>query len=315
MAVNLGYTNKRKRISERTYLDVVKERLASSKELFYLLYSQLNPVFFLVILKPFQKKFLSVLKKATHTNEKRKRVIRNQQNHQPNPKLKSEVSQNNIRFFKKLFWFFSVTIFLLSTSSIMLNAKICVDESIDSTQAKDDCFASKIQTQFLQEKQVLNFLFLQESFSAKFEDPRLKCGVLRGSLDMNNERCCFSVKHSLEKELNLTEQAELCRSQNATLAYPTSFEEAGFLFRFYLFECGSDCRKNVRFRMNEWFIRLGFQRISTQNGIVFSTFDGNLVVENKESFASGFNSYVDGNSSIKNGSEVDNDYEYDYDYE
>ena len=312
MAVKLGYESTRKSISERTYLDVVEERLTSSKELFCLLYSQLNPVFFLVILKPFQKKFLCVLKNAICSNKNG--ANETQRNHLSNAKLKPDFSQSKKVFVQKKFWTFCVIIFLLAASSIVFITKICVDVSTSSSQLKDDCFASRIQTRYVHEKQVLKFMFFKEAFPTEFRDPRLKCGTLRGSFGMNNERCYFSLKHSAEKELNLTEQAEVCRSHNATLAYPTNFDEAGFLFRFYLFDCGSDCRKNVSFGMNRWFIRLGFKKVPNKDGIVFTTFDGNLVVESD--LVSGNSNSVDGNSSTINGSVTDYNYEYDYyDYE
>ena len=315
MSINLGYETVKKPISERTIIDTVKERLASSKEQFYLVHSQMNPVFFLIVLKPFQKKFVKVLAKAFGSNGKEHDAPKNQQNEVQDPKQKQETAQSKKGVPNIELRTICVILFVLAVSAIVSNATTCVELNTSSRQAEDDCFASKIQARFLLEKQLVNVLFFQDAFSARFEDPRLKCGVRRGSFSMENKRCYFSAKHNADENLNLTEQAELCRSQNATLAYPTSYQEAGFLFRFYLFECGSDCRKNVSFRMNRWFIRLGFQKALDRNGIDFITFDDNLVVATYESYYENFDfDNFTSNYFDHDNFDYDDGYDYEYDY-
>ena len=303
MSFNLVFQKVNKPISERTFLDSVKERLSSNKENVCLLYSQLNPVFFLIILKPFQKKFLNVLGILFCSDENRLGVSKNQQNHRQIPKLKPEKAENKKVVLNKELQTLTFIVFLV-VSSIVFNTAFGVDINISSKQAKDESLASKLQIRSVQKKQVHAFLLLQEVFVPDFEDPRHKCGVRRGSFSMENKRCYFLTKHNVEKKLNLSEQAELCRSQYATLASPRNFEEAGYLFRYYIFECGHDCRKNVSFRMNHWFIRLGFQKVS--NGTSFTTFDSN------ERVVSGYNYSSDGNSGFRKRSTVDNDYHYEY---
>ena len=273
-------------------------------------------MFFLVILKPFQKKFLEILKTAISSNEQRFGVIKNQQNLSANfTSLKSKTTSNEKKVLKKKFRTFCVIPFLLVVCSLFFNAAVSVDSITSSTQAKDNLFASKRETRIVEKRQVPRFLFLRDAFSAEFEDPRLKCGLLKGSFSLKKERCYFSAKLYKENGLNLTEQADFCRSQNATLAYPTGFDDAGFLFRFYLFECGPNCRKNVSYDGNMWFIRLGFQKVMNESWSGFTTFDENVVVEINRVLRSRNNDSVGVDWISKNGSVNGGDYDYDYDYD
>ena len=316
MSIKLGYKTTNKLVSERTMRDVLKERLAMSKDSFFLLYSQLNPVFFLIILKPFQKKLLEILKIALSSNEQQYGVIKNHKNHVSKlTTLKFERARDGKLVLKRKFRSFGVTLLLLAVFSIFFIAVLSVDIDARSTQAKDNLFASKRETRIVEKRQVPRFLFFRDAFSAEFEDPRLKCGLLKGSFSMKKERCYFAAKFNKEKGLNLTEQAEFCRSKNATLAYARGYDDVGFLFRFYLFECGPDCRKNVTFEGNRWFIRLGFQKIMIGSWSGFTTFDGNLVVEVNRELSSRNNNSVDVGSISMNGSVNDGDYDYAYDYE
>ena len=308
MSLNLGYKTMSKLNSERTVFDVMKERLASSKEIFCLLYSQLNPVFFLIILKPLQNKFLIALKLTISSTEHSYRVLANHQKHHQKQNRKPEKAKQEKGLVKKKLRNFCSTLLLLAAGLLAFNAIIWDEVKTSLTHTKEDGFFSRIQARMVQRRQVPNFLVLQDVFSAEFEDPRIKCGVLNGSVSMQNRRCYFSANQKQWKSWNLTEQVEFCLSQNSTLAYPRTFNEAGFLFRYYLFECGLNCRRNVTFGQNRWFIRLGFQRKLSEIWSGFSTFDDKLVIQINE------RSVFGGNSSL-NGSVIDYDYDYDYDYD
>ena len=306
MSINLAYHVTNKLNSERTIIDVVKERLSSSKEIYCLFYSQFNAVFFLIVLKPFQKQFVSVMKLVFSSNELSYGVLESNNNVQKQGKKKPEK-----KLLKKKLRTLCVLFSLLVASLYVISETISVEVNTSLTDSKEVCFFNRIQTRMVQQRQVPRFLVWQDAFSAEFEDPRLKCGKLRGCFSMKNRRCYFSVKSIKEEGLNLTDQVELCSSQNGKLAYPLSFAEAGFLYRYYLFECGPECRTNVSFETSRWFIRLGFHKQIYENWSGYQTFDGNLVITFNENSYSGDNSSLSADLMGNNKSVID---EHSYEY-
>ena len=323
MSIKLGYDTKRKLTSDRTLVDLLEERLSSSKEHFCLLYSQLNPVFFLIILKPFQKRFLDFLKLTISSNQESFGLLKKPMNLHEKHNSKPENAKQRKGILKKKLRTLCLVIFLLLLGSFVFNVISRVEVNSRLKHVEETCSSSRIQTRKNLQFQASEFLFFQDAFSAEFEDPRIKCGALKGVFSMKYKRCIYIAKSSEAKQLNLTEQEELCGSQKATLAYPTSFSEGSYLFRYYLFECGPDCRKNVSFESNQWFIRLGFHRYISENWRGFITFDGHLVIkinklmDNYYDYDYSYNYSYDYN--YDNETEFDhynvNEYDYDYNYD
>ena len=317
MSIKLGYETKRKLTSERTLVDLVEERLSSSKEHFCLLYSQLNPVFFLIILKPFQKRFLDLLKLIISSNQESFGLLKKHTNLQDKHKSKPVKTKQEKRILKKKLRTFCLIMFLLLNGSFVFNVISRVEVNSRLRHVEETCYSSRIQTRQNLQTQASEFLFFQDAFLADFDDPRIKCGAVKGVFSLKYKRCFYLAKSNEAKELNVTEQEELCGSQKATLAYPSSFSEGGYLFRYYLFECGPDCRRNASFESKQWFIRLGFQRCLSEDWGGFITFDGSLVIEINK-LTDSFYDY-DYNYDYDYFTEYDYyhyyDYEYDYDYE
>ena len=89
-------------------------------------------------------------------------------------------------------------------------------------------------------------------------DIRFLCGKNHGLLEFEYKRCYFIGTHS-ENKLDFWEQAEFCNIRDATLSYPRSKNEIGYIFNFYKSFRGWD-HNTQALEIKEWYLHLGIQR-------------------------------------------------------
>ena len=265
----------RKIVSEKTSLDFLYEWLSLVKENICLLYSHINPLLFLIILKPLQNQTKSLVFVIFCGHEKGFGIIDPQQ--KPKPLNDESKMSSKSRQKEKMRKIFSMLNFIALILAILTFA-VCISLSTRTESISKDSKSNIFRKKLTRQEEFLNFLSSGRFFSNKtFKDPRLACGNEHGVVSFELLRCYFAKTHSDENKLNLTEQHDLCRAHNGLLSYPRSYREARFIYRLNLYICGSSCR-NVT-ASDEWFLRVGF-RVKESNRSVktFASSDDKMIV-------------------------------------
>ena len=272
-AVKFGY--KKELASELSASDVLVDRIVIVRDYICLLYSHLNPLFFIILLKQFQEKVSDMLYMTfcsfnsgfglQETNNKRKAGNLKQQLHG----VKTNLGEKNFipkseykKKFKKVSLIFTMLVLSLIFSTILIASQ----NSTGMTETKNHAVQNQFTLKAPKTSQNFNLLTLTNVMPTSFKDPRDVCGTSHGLFSFLFKRC-YKWENHYEQKLNLTEQVRLCESNNFTLIYPRTLKESQFVFRYHLFMCGSHCAEEKTLSYEKWFkLRLGIVMTNSSDG-------------------------------------------------
>ena len=268
-----GHDIELKLTSSRTFFDTITERSLFIKEYICLFYSHANALFFIIILKPFQSKLKNGFNIILRTHDNKdfalqqkiqiKKIKQAPKLHKI-PKIRAGTIQldkksKNKEIFGKIIATLFFLLVTMLTSSTLLSYRILMQAGTNQHKVSH----SKMKTLSQPSSIGLNLLDFKSTIRPHFTDPRVFCGERHGTFSFHFKRCYFIETHLGARRRTFDEQILLCESLNSTLAYPSSLDEARFMFRLHLHICGSTCRQpNITQRSDERsFLRLGLKGV------------------------------------------------------
>ena len=232
-----------------------------------MLYSHLNPLVFIIVLRPFKEFLLLTLQRGFL-----KLPPPSEQSHLV-PKMQTNLKYGAPKFIK-LCGRISIII-VIAYITVVFIVSILLEKGITDVkiQRKQEKLSSDVS--FKGELKIGFLDLLPPSV-----DPNLLCAVNHGKFEAEYRRCFFVMEHGGDG-LNITEQNSACETKLGTLSYPRSDDELSLLWNTYqkYRKWGDD----VNYRKEDtWFLHLGFRpRSKTKNDLTyFTSFDGKLNISN-----------------------------------
>ena len=194
---------------------------------FQLLYSQINPLLYIILLKPFQNNVLRVT--STIVN-----FILKTEKTELETEAKTETGGNNSKttgLLKPSFIIFSTVVVLCAAIGSSIGLSKYMDSHI--TDFKTSC-QSSFETLSQSNSQFGLFnLHNKDTMLAHHTDKsRESCVLNRGVFNFHFKRCFFLLENPTPG-LNLWEQMEKCEQKSAILSYPRTYEEILFMWEFF----------------------------------------------------------------------------------
>ena len=201
--------------SEFSHFDIIVSYAVIFRIPFQLLYSHLNPLLYLLVLKKFQKHhkqvFLGIFHLAFSTT--RKRPIDDP--YSRNVFLYWGVQISKI--FKILVVSFSMVLMGLSMASSIYYGVGVINKVLDTQRVASETI-NRLNTQ-------------RAFFPLKFFTPiRSYCADHNGILNVDYRRC-FILSTHLPRYLNFTAHLEYCEQEGTTMCYPRSHAEMRFMYK------------------------------------------------------------------------------------
>ena len=186
---------------------------------FQLLYSHLNPLLYLLVLKKFQEHHAKVFRWFLHLAFFKK-------NTQP-----AENSKPKLNLSKLMPKSFEAILFCLSLGLLVISITLCITSE---TSASMNLREQKMTNRDFQviikklERNILNDLgFLKQEQSSL--QIRTFCGEVGGTINIDYKRC-FILSTHLPKYLNFTEHLQFCEATGTKMCYPRSQAEMKFMW-------------------------------------------------------------------------------------
>ena len=199
-----------------------------------MLYSQINPIFFMLTIEGFQNcvsKWATPVRNATTCTKKKNRV-------------ESEQKTNRSTH---------VCVKKLVVSAVVLIISMCcaikatlISESRQSSALVSSAQCSTNLSEKIFEQRIKRFSSVADLVrNNDFQNIREQCSVNRGTFNYQLKRCYFIIQHG-EPGLNFSSQVSACEIKGAVLSYPRSETEISYLWD--LFEQKNDHLSNTYFR-------------------------------------------------------------------
>ena len=258
MTLAVSYEHDEILASDKNLFYTLSERVVLIRDQICLLYSQLNPFFFIIILKPFQSKVKSIYNLIFRShdsgfgllekNKKMKNPVKNVPGRAANQSSHGSDTQNRKQLRTKADYknYFRNSILIIAVliivfSSLAISFELMQQSELDSLTEQNNDNQRELRNPAKGPN--FNLLNMRNALWNQFSDPRVTCNSQHGTFSFSFKRCFIWTRHSDEKR-SLTEQVQHCESLNSTLVYPRSPEEAKFIFRYHLSMCGSHCFEN-----------------------------------------------------------------------
>ena len=202
--------------------DVIVGYLAGFRVALQMLYSQLNPFVYLIILEKFQKHhvfvFQSILRFMFFT-----RV-------QKNPRAEKLVNVGlRLKMMKKIRVSLKISIFVIPLICIIVQISFLAFFITQKSTIPINVVSTHV-------KQVTSNRLRANLDSADVgiidKEPRTICSKNHGTFKWHLKRCFFVVTHSLNGQ-NFTEQQKTCEKKGAILSYPRFDQEVGEMWNFF----------------------------------------------------------------------------------
>ena len=210
-----------------------------------MLYSHLNPLIFIIVLKPF-KKFLLKLPKTyfmkTHIGEYTKKIKRGVHALHVWRKIRIVATSG-----------FAHSMFLLFLSVIFASHPWLGFEFNEGEHLGRRMYESF---------PVVNQKLFNMNFKALLNadaDPRHLCGPYHGYNNYTYRRCFFVEEHT-RLQRNFSEQVQACEEKGAFLFYARSLEEMNFVWDSIYKPLRSGDDPETLFVTGDWFLHMGFER-------------------------------------------------------
>ena len=245
----------------------------------FLIYSHLNPILLIFVLTPFQK-VLSNIRAFLFMSHKRGYGISKGDCTPDDP------IEGHNRWKEKQKKKFRVSLILLSTS-LVVSIFTCCYASFKTEKSSLD-FSERmlhLKTSTLTDinKIYLNFIMDTEDLGSEIMTRKSICAAKHGVLNFHYQRCYF-VETYPSRGLNLSEQIDFCKSQNAVLSYPRNKGEVRFLWNVYIEAKGEDNLKQLSFH-EDWFLHTGFQlKTRSKTNPEFISADNLFIVSGSKDF-------------------------------
>ena len=110
------------------------------------------------------------------------------------------------------------------------------------------------------------------------------CGNNHGELNFMYNRCFFVLSH-VSSPKNMMEQHELCSSKSADLVYPRSEQELFFIWSFYEMFRGWNSETELT-NFDDWFIRIGLRKHVFGDYVLFLDIDETFQITNDQGYDS-----------------------------
>ena len=219
----------------------------------FLIYSHLNPIILLFVLTPFQT-FLLKIRAILFLSHKRGYGI-SKDDRNPNASIEGQSrrkeQQKNI--FRRILLFLSTSIVVTLFSCCYCSFKV----ETCNLDISERLFHLKTSTISDIYKGYTHFIMDNEDLGSQIMTRKSLCAEKHGIINFRYQRCYF-VETYPSRGLNLVEQIEFCKSQNAVLSYPRNKGEMRFIWKVYFDHIGEDTMKQLSFE-DDWFIHTGFQ--------------------------------------------------------
>ena len=233
--------------------------LQSVAQNIFLIYSHLNPIVLLFVLTPFRKLFLNI-RAILFLSHK---CGNGNSNDECTPEVPIE-GRNRCKEQKKKI-IRNLLLFLL-TSLVVTDLTCCIC-SFKIEKHSLDFSERMLLLKFSTRKDIygahINFIMNNADLGSEIMVRRSICAEKRGVMKFQYQRCYFVETYS-NRGLNLSEQIEFCKSQNAVLSYPRSRGEVRFLWKVYIEALGEKLTERISYR-DDWFIHAGFQLEALSN--------------------------------------------------
>ena len=187
-----------------------------------LLYSHLNPFFYLLVLKKFQQHHVRIAMTVWHKFWYKK-VKENESSEEVSEKI---FSYRNLSLISK--WLMPPMFF---ASFILCLVSILLSVATECRNLQEAHLSSMMKTKTIKGAKVaysvdeLDILIERTSFL----DIRDFCGAQSGVMSYENERCFF-LKNHRPNSFDFESQIEFCENENAVLCYPRTHEEMKFMW-------------------------------------------------------------------------------------
>ena len=224
-------------------------------------YSHLNPVIFIIVMKPFQ----NFLKKVS-----RKLCMRHSAQQRKNEKANSSPDSSKKVPFKVAYGALFVTLLALlaiqASGSVLKVSKSSTFTETMLFQVRKKGFAS------VQKSTFMKYMDLMQSRA----DPRNGCGSYHGEFGYSFKRC-FIVQEHQGIGLNFTEQVESCSKSGAVLFYARTKKEVDFVWNSIYIPFRAEPYTKSLFVSGDWFLHMGYV-ITLRHRFynVFTSVDGKM---------------------------------------
>ena len=184
-----------------------------------ILYSQLNPLLYLVLLKKFQTNVSTVIKLAVS-----KKKVRNGQ------PMKMSGGIHKTRAVGRVLTLATILLVTFSLAAVLFTSHSSVEKVQEFKSRSSAVFGqtrlSRVRlTQFNQQQTDLHE---PKVVSAK----RHLCNSNQGTFNFKFKRCYFVLQHRIPG-LNFSEQVSKCEEHGAVLSYPRFYSEVLYLWQFF----------------------------------------------------------------------------------
>ena len=218
-----------------------------------LLYSHLNPIILLAVLKPHSAFLVKIFKVLFMT---RKGGSRLPKTHNPTSRKSKDCKTNKSKIVEKAkfryFIVFLAAAVIVCFCTSFLGSIVVQFETINLKEAPYKISKSM---QFEMNPGRLRAIANCQDLLPQMLKPRELCAAKYGKVSVPYKRCYFNEKN-VEKRLNLTEQMDFCRSQSSVLFYPRTYQELLYVKNFIE---SSISLASLSFE-DAWFFHLGLRR-------------------------------------------------------
>ena len=246
--------------------------LVPTQTILQLLYSQLNPILYLLLLKKFGDHHLTIINGVKHFCFHQKIMKESKVLSVGNNSQKSSKSINPTKTGLKVLVF--VSIFLpLSYWAAIHSSTVAGNQ----TKASKSLFFNSLHKMVTATSSFKAQKMAKDDIIFGFDAYKVKtdCSASRGFFSFSNRRCYFVSEHS-PPGLNLTEQDLVCRKQGGILSYPRTPQETKFMWDYFEAEKSHLGRSFF----TDAYLHVGFkrQRPVVGNYATFTSIDGKMAV-------------------------------------
>ena len=223
----LQLQHKRSRITWGLQMDQFLFRLVALKAPLQLLYSHLNPIIFVCLLKPLADMHADVLSKIMTISIVDKIVI-DTKKPESNPEPSSDpISRTRGVLFVCL---------CISTTVLLIFGGfwIFLEAGKSSTETKNHFMSLSKHSAHSRSHHMFSQLSWQESFTRGIseDNPRFLCSKNHGTYNWELKRCYFLVRHN-DLGLSFEQQTTECLAKGSVLSYPRIEKEVAYLWEFF----------------------------------------------------------------------------------
>ena len=246
-----------KNFDRTTFIGSINVFFTVSKRSIHMVYSHLNALIFIIVLKPFQKWLMNL-----PGNVLRFLLMKNHA---------ADANMIVMKIQKIATWIVTVLIFI-PCGSLLSASTITVFRVTNLQQSGLEMHDNSVHLWKWQTQNAMSHSDLNPT--QFFDHIRFLCGENHAKLNFEWKRCFFVTPH-LDKPRNLSEQIDLCRSKNAVMVYPREGYELSDIWNFYKAYQGWPGNPNLT-RSDDWFLRLGFERKfrGVEFNYMFTSVDG-----------------------------------------